>query len=232
MHFAFLFAFVAKTPASKNEALKIRAIYEQINIIRVFSARNGISSPKFMAGVTTYRRASFTDDPVFHEATVLAESAGQQVIVSDIHALLRATDPSKILRVLGRLDEIGGRLLDCMTGKSWDQFNDQDRLRVMQEASARKALAQLKKPSRHQDEYDRTPNSSKGADANRKRANQEAARLRPIISSLESSLPAGSKLTPSRVMHHLNEIGEKPRRADAWSINAVKHLLARLAPPE
>ena len=63
---------------------------------------------------------------------------------------------------------------------------------------------------------DIAPSQAKaGAAANRKRANNDAKRLRPILEAMKADLPPGASLTPSAVAHHLNKIGEKPKRATA-----------------
>ena len=225
---AFVFAFVPKMPRSTIEAMNVRAIYEQVNAVRISCARSGVPDPKFMAGVSTYRKALFTDNAVFKQALSLAENSGRRVMVSDISGLLRSTDPAKVRRGLERLDEIGANLFDCLTEKTWNQFTASDRLRILQEATTRRGLEKVGKPKQQDGGSDRTANSIRGAAANKIRANQEAARLAPIISSLERSLPPGVSLNPATVMHHLNAIGEKPRRAKRWSINGAKNLLARL----
>ena len=229
---AFLFAFVPKMPRSTTEAMKVRAIYEQVNTVRIFCARSGVPDPKFMAGVSTYRKALFTDNAVFKQALSLAANSGRRVMVSDISGLLRSTDPAKVSRGLERLDEIGANLFDCLTERTWDQFTASDRLRILQEATTRRGLEKVAKPKQQDGGRDTTPNSIRGAAANKIRADQEAARLEPIISSLEKTLPPGASLTPATVMHHLNAVGEKPRRAKQWSNNGAKNLLARLMASE
>lgn len=228
---AFVFAFVHKMPRSRDEAMKIRAIYEQVNAIRIFCAQNGFPTPKFMAGVSTYRKALFTDNAVFEAARSLAANSGSRIFVSDISGLFASTAPEKVTRGMERLDEIGDILFDCLTGRTWSQFAAPDRLRLLQEATTRRQLEKVDKPKRREGAGD-IANSIRGAAANKARADQEATRLQPIISTLERSLPPGASLTPTIVMHHLNAIGEKPKRAKTWSINSVKNLLARLSAPE
>lgn len=228
---AFVFAFVHKMPRSRDQAMKIRAIHEQVNAIRLFCAQNGFPTPKFMAGVSTYRKALFTDNAVFEAARSLAANSGGRIFVSDISGLFGSTASEKVTRGMERLDEIGDILFDCLTGRTWRQFTAPDRLRLLQEATTRRQLEKVDKPKRREGAGD-IANSIKGAAANKARADQEATRLQPIISSLQRSLPPGTSLTPTRVMRHLNAIGEKPKRAKTWSINSVKNLLARLSAPE
>jgi hypothetical protein len=42
---------------------------------------------------------------------------------------------------------------------------------------------------------------------------------------MRAALPAGEQLSPSALMHRLNELGFKGPQADKWSLNAAKRYL-------
>lgn len=67
-----------------------------------------------------------------------------------------------------------------------------------------------------------------GAEANRNKADRQAEQYRAIVEELEADLPAGELLSPSVLMHRLNELGIRPPRSERWSLNGAKRLLARI----
>ncbi|WP_404926189.1 hypothetical protein [Mesorhizobium sp. ORM16] len=67
-----------------------------------------------------------------------------------------------------------------------------------------------------------------GVAANRQRALHTANKIKPIVDVMKAELPRGAELSPSALMHRLNDLGFKGPRSDKWSLNAAKRYLTIL----
>lgn len=225
---AFLFAYVPKRPRTQEAYTKIAAISRQIIAIKVFANTKGLAQPVLLPGVTTYRQAVFVDDEMFKSAADRARRNGHPIWIADVLDLLRRTDPDRIKHALDRLDNLGVDILDCVHGRLWSEFSSPERMALIKDAVKRKRASAVLKGTVKEPRAGGTNNGLLGASANRRKAMRNANALDETIEAFKTSLPPGTRLTPSLVMHHLNAIGLKPPRAEMWSLNGCKNLLKRL----
>lgn len=229
---AFLFAYVPKMPRSAAEYSQISALRKQAAIVRAFAQRKGLEPPFRIPAVTTYRNAVFTQNDAFNRAVTQARERGQSVWIADIWDLLLKTRPERLEAALQKLDDLDVDVLDCVHGKHWKEFTGADRVALLQKVSSRKIASAAQRNTPQERETSHHQNALRGAAANRREAKRRAGSLRPTVEALKSSLPVGTTLTPSMLMHHLNNAGIKPDRAQHWSLNSCKNLLKRLQTDE
>jgi hypothetical protein len=215
-------------PQTRADYGQISSIRKQSALVKTFAHRSGQKVPDFIFGVTTYRKAIFTQSPSFDRAVALAQELGEAVWVADIWELLRKTRPEDVNAALLKLDELKVDVFDCVHARRWRDFTATDRLAFLQQTMARKIESAAASGHVRNAKTPDPRNGLRGASANRKKADQRAESLRQIVKAFRSELPAGSLLTPSMLMRHLNDIGHKPERAKAWSLNSCKNLLQRL----
>lgn len=196
--------------------------------IQAYANRNGLTRPELFLGVATYRQAAFVDDEMFKSAAEHARRTGRPIWIADVLDLLRKTDPRRLERAMDRLDKADVEILDCLQDRLWSDFSAVERRALIRDAITRKLASSARKEIAKDPHASVVSNGLRGAGANRKKAIRNANALEETVEAFRSSLPPGTSLTPSTLMHHLNTQGIKPPRAERWSINGCKNLLRRL----
>lgn len=224
---AFLFAYVRTMPKSTDELGQIQDLRAQSAILVRFAKANGLAPPLKRPAITTYRSALFTRNAIFRRATAEARAASTALLVANLAHLLRIARSVNLAKIMEDLDKLDVELTDCTSGKKWREFSAADRLSWLQEAVSRNT-GSAATASKRKGQAPEIKSALKGALANRRRADQQANQLRPVVEELLAALGPDEPLTPARLMRHFNEQGIRPARGATWSYNACKNLLGRL----
>lgn len=177
---------------------------------------------------TTYRGRAFIDYPVFNEAVDFAQKNGTVLLVGDLAELLSGVPMKQFQRCSERLDHLEADILDAATGRLWRDFEQPTRqtihgMAIDRHRHGENIAAGLKKSQKSAGTIAR--NQKLGARANKVRSERAAECIRPIVDEMRAALPSGEQLSPSALMHRLNEHGIKGPRSDKWSLNAAKRYL-------
>lgn len=229
--FAFLFAYVPHTPKSLAELSGVPAIRLQHLALRNFAEKNDIKIVKAFPDFTTNREKAFIDRSKFEQAVAAARVNKLPLLIANIRDLLIRTKSDQIKPCMDRLDGIEADIFDVASARYWSSFDHAARLGIVSAALAHKEVGRaisLGKKLSEPAQLNIKLNQLAGAQANRRKADRQAEHLRTIVEELEAKLPPGDSLSPSVLMHRLNELGIKAARSDKWSLNGAKRLLARL----
>jgi hypothetical protein len=224
----FVFAHVSRKPKSTDEGIKLQVVQRQLSRIRSRALASGRSLGQHFMMTTTYRQKAFLDYAVFDEAVAFARKNGTALLVGDLAELLRGVPVEQFRRCSDRLDSLEVDVWDAATGRFWRDFEQATRQTIHGMAIDRyrrgeKIAVGRKKMQGSVGNIAR--NQALGARANKVRAKRLAERIRPIVDEMRAALPAGERLSPSALMHRLNELGFKGPQADKWSLNAAKRYL-------
>jgi hypothetical protein len=132
------------------------------------------------------------------------------------------------LNCVERLDGLHVDLWDAAIGRRWRDFEPATRNAIHGMAIDRHRCAKRISLGRDQGkkpEGNIARNQAAGARANKIRSVRTAEQIRPIVDEMEAELPTSEELSPSALMHRLNEVGIKGPRSDRWSLNAAKRCL-------
>jgi hypothetical protein len=228
----FVFAYVSRKPKSLDEGIKLPVVRRQLLRIKACAAASGwILGRRFMMA-TTYRSRAFIDYPVFDEAVRFAHENGTALLVADLAELLGSVPIEKFLNCVERLEGLEIDLWDAATGRRWHDFGPATRNAIHGMAIERHRRAKRISLGRDQGKKpdgNIARNQAAGARANKVRSLRAAEQIRPIVDEMEAELPTSEELSPSALMHRLNELGIKGPRSDRWSLNAAKRYLQILA---
>ncbi len=230
---AYVFSHVPKSFESKDEPGKHPWINRQCKLIEHFAKRNGLQIEKFFVHATTYRGKSFAEFSQFDLAVARGLAHSHPIVIGDLRELLRRTKASLITRAFTKLDQVPATVIDASSGQKWRDIPDSDKQSMMLEAvRANHARSQIIRAGQglKWDERRAPPKSNQllGAKANSIGAQNRAAALAPFVTSIEGTLPPGTKLSASMLAHELNKAGVPATRSSIWSVNAAKNVLARL----
>lgn len=154
-----------------------------------------------------------------------------RIIVADLSHLLNGVPVAKFDDCIEYLDNLPCELYDIDSDMEWGSFSVLRRTVIKAARAAKRKTEQAISRGRRtkgSSDGDLRKNQLAGARANTRKANMAAERLRKVIADFHS-IQAGGEISPSALMHHLNDLEIKPPRANRWSITTVKRLIARLA---
>lgn len=175
---AYIFSFVRHMPASRKELLGISHIKLQAIAIKGYAARNGLTSPRYLIDVSTYRAGGFFGQRNFQHAVAQAFETAQPIMVADLVSLLGKLAPLKASELIRLLDELDIEIFDCTQGKSWRAFAPGEKGQVVVEVCGRNetslAIKRGKKQSAARAPEAVRRNAKLGATANRRRVDQDA----------------------------------------------------------
>jgi hypothetical protein len=219
---AFVFGHSHNVRAPEAAQFQLPTIRRQMGAIERYVAENKLGTARPYVGVTGYRQGIFFRHQVFINLESVAAQRGTAVLVADLLSMLLSVGPSYQRDIVEDLDRLQADILNCANGKLWRELSLSERDEFAQQFENRRELSAAKAR-----EFMRYA-SWKGSKTAQLRAERDAESYKQVIRSLKSQLPEGVELTPSILMHHLNNIGLKPPRANRWSRNSCKNLLLRL----
>jgi len=224
----FVFAYVSRKPKSLEEGINLPIVRRQLLRIKACAdASAWILGRRFMM-TTTYRSRAFIDYPIFDEAVGFAYENGTALLVADLTELLGSVPIEKFSNCIKCLDGLEIDLWDAATGRRWRDLGPVTRNAIHGMAIDR--YRRGKRISLGRDQGKRPDgniarNQAAGARANKIRSVRTAEQIRPIVDEMKAELPTSEELSPSALMHRLNELGIKGPRSDRWSLNAAKRYL-------
>ena len=220
-------------PRSREELTSFPSIQRQALIIRRYVEALGIPNDSWVIDVTTYRSTSFIDRAPVRSALRKALAEKRQILIASTSDLLKTIKPDKVAEILPRLSATEAEVIDCSTSTAWKDFGGDEMRQVLLNARAHvrhsAAIKQGLQSGGESASALKPSNGRLGAERNAIRAKRDAERLFPIIKELYLAVEPGATLSPSRLMHHLNDLGIPPLRATKWSLNACKNLIQRYA---
>lgn len=228
----FVFAYVSRRPRSIDEGVNLPAIQRQLlNLNSRATALGRTLGRRFMV-TTTYRKKAFSDHNAFHEAVSFAREDNAALFVGNLADLLSGVPLEQFPSSVQRLDALDIDVYDAATGRLWRDFEPTTRTAIHGMTIARHQLG--KKRARRRKKAPKAKgnisrNQALGAYANKRRSLRTAERIRPVVEEMKAGLASGEQLSPSALMHRLNDLGVKGPRSDRWSLNASKRCLQILA---
>lgn len=227
---AFVFAYVARKPRSLSELNELPAVERQTLAIKKWSHLTGGELGRVFLETTTDRKKAFVDCAKFQEAIKFATERKTELLVGGLFELLSRVPRDKYSKCVAYLDGLGLAVRDASNNSCWHNLGKsvRDAIEGMSIDRRRRGLA-ISAGLERRPAGSSTRGSATGVAANRRRALRTAMQIKPIVDEMKAELPGGAVLSPSALMHRLNDLGLKGPRSDKWSLNAAKRYLTILA---
>jgi len=226
---AFVFAYAARKPKSLGELIDLPAVARQRLAIRKWSHLTGRALGRVFLETTADRKKAFVDCTKFQEAIKFATDTKTELLVGGLIELLSRVPGDKYSKCVAYLDALDLAIRDASINKCWHDLGKsvRDAIEGMSIDRRRRGVA-ISVGLERRPAGNTTRGPAAGVAANRQRALGTAKRIKPIVDEMKAELPSGAVLSPSALMHRLNDLGLKGPRSDKWSLNAAKRYLTIL----